>query len=167
MLLSWKPSCTPTRKHPTPKLEPSVYLRIMLTNIMLTNSAEAVAGRRAERDQALRRAPLRVAIVSDLLEEQWPSMDLVADMLTESFQTQPSYAVAATQIRPAMRCRLGKTPLVGNRRTVRNLDRLFNRFVDYPRWLRGRKKDFDLFHIVDHSYSQVVHVLPPQRTVVT
>jgi glycosyltransferase involved in cell wall biosynthesis len=134
---------------------------------MLTNNVEAADVRGGARDQAPHRARLRVAIVSDLLEEQWPSMDLVADMLTESFQTQPSSAVAATQIRPAMRWRLSKTPLVGNKRSVLNFDRLFNRFVDYPRWLRGRAKDFDLFHIVDHSYSQVVHVLPPQRTVVT
>ncbi len=134
---------------------------------MLTNNAEAVTDSPAGCDQAPFRSPLRVAIVSDFLEEQWPSMDLVADMLAESFQTQPSYAVAATQLRPAMRWRLSKTPLVGNKRTVLNFDRLFNRFVDYPRWLRGRTQDFELFHLVDHSYSQVVHVLPPQRTVIT
>jgi glycosyltransferase involved in cell wall biosynthesis len=39
--------------------------------------------------------------------------------------------------------------------------------VDYPRWLRGRTQDFEVFHVVDHSYSQVIHVLPPDRTVVT
>jgi glycosyltransferase involved in cell wall biosynthesis len=52
-------------------------------------------------------------------------------------------------------------------RAVLNGDRLLNRFVDYPRWLRGRTQDFELFHVVDHSYSQLIHVLPCERTVVT
>jgi glycosyltransferase involved in cell wall biosynthesis len=45
------------------------------------------------------------------------------------------------------------------------LDRLWFRFGDYPSLVRGLK--FDLFHIVDHSYSQLLHSLPPERTVVT
>jgi len=48
-----------------------------------------------------------------------------------------------------------------------NADRLLNRFWDYPRWLRPRVRDFDLFHLVDQSYSQLVHELPAHRTVVT
>src|SRR5206468_2493314 len=48
-----------------------------------------------------------------------------------------------------------------------NADRLLNRFWHYPQWLRTHHDQFDLFHIVDHSYSQLVHYLPPERTVVT
>jgi glycosyltransferase involved in cell wall biosynthesis len=110
---------------------------------------------------------LRVAMVSDFLEEQWPSMDLVADMLTECFQTQPTLGIDATQMRPPMRWRLTRTPLLGSKQTARNCDRVLNRFVDYPRWLRNRSKAFDIFHLVDHSYAQLVHALPPERTVVT
>ena len=112
-------------------------------------------------------APLRVAIVSDFLEEQWPSMDLVADMVTESFENQPAYGVAPTQLRPGMRRRLSSTPWLREQRGALNADRLWNRFVDYPRWLRARAQDFEIFHVVDHSYSQVIHVLPRERTVVT
>src|SRR5262249_20945394 len=35
---------------------------------------------------------------------------------------------------------------------------------DYPRHLRQRRNDFDLFHVVDHSYAQLVHALPAERT---
>jgi len=41
------------------------------------------------------------------------------------------------------------------------------RFVYYPRWLRGQSDDYDLFHIVDHSYSQLIRKLPRGRAVVT
>jgi glycosyltransferase involved in cell wall biosynthesis len=41
---------------------------------------------------------------------------------------------------------------------------LVNRLWDYPRHLRRRLHEFDLFHVVDHSYAQLVHVLPPERT---
>ncbi len=150
----------PTRRHLRPRLK---YLSIMLTN----DAATPVVSRPAGYEQVARELPLRVAIVSDLLEEQWPSMDLVADMLTQSFQTRPAYAVAPTQIRPPMRRRLSKAPLLGNNRAAVNGDRLLNRFVDYPRWLARRAQDFEIFHVVDHSYSQVLRVLPRERTVVT
>ena len=57
-------------------------------------------------------------------------------------------------------------PALGARR---NVDRLLNRMVDYPRALRqivGRG-EFDLFHLVDHSYGQLVPALPAGRVVVT
>lgn len=110
---------------------------------------------------------MRVAIVSDFLEEQWPSMDLMADMLTHSFEMQPDCGIVATQLRPAMRRRLTRVALPGAGPTFLNSDRLLNRFVDYPRWLRRTAQPFDLFHLVDHSYSQLIHALPPERTMVT
>ena len=118
-------------------------------------------------EQTDHRAALRVAVVSDYLEERWPSMDLVGDMLASFLQTQPPLGIEATQLRPLLRNRLSRIPLFGRRRTASNGDRLLNRFVDYPRWLRARVSNFDLFHVVDHSYSQLLHVLPKGRAVVT
>jgi glycosyltransferase involved in cell wall biosynthesis len=46
-----------------------------------------------------------------------------------------------------------------------SLDRLLFRFLDYP--ARVRRLDFDIYHVIDHSYSQLVHELPPGRAVVT
>jgi glycosyltransferase involved in cell wall biosynthesis len=48
-----------------------------------------------------------------------------------------------------------------------NADRFLNRFWDYPRVARRIRNDFDLFHLVDHSYGQLLQQLPPERTVVT
>ena len=45
--------------------------------------------------------------------------------------------------------------------------RLFNRFAVYPSWIVRNRNRFDLFHIIDHSYSQLIHHLPKDRCVVT
>jgi glycosyltransferase involved in cell wall biosynthesis len=38
---------------------------------------------------------------------------------------------------------------------------------DYPRYLRRVLGDFDLFHLIDHSYSHLLHELPAGRAMVT
>jgi glycosyltransferase involved in cell wall biosynthesis len=104
----------------------------------------------------------RLALLPDFPEEHWPSMDLVAEQLLLGLQSHhadqfnvervcPPYAHAATR-------------LLGNSGGAVNLDRLFNRFVNYPRYAKKIARDFDLFHLCDHSYSQVVHALPADRT---
>jgi len=94
-------------------------------------------------------------------------MDLVADMLHEQLTANYGSEFSCTRLRPHMRCRAQRFPLLGRRHFAWTADRLAGRFVDYPRWLRNQAGDFDLFHIIDHSYSQLVHELPPGRTVVT
>lgn len=101
-------------------------------------------------------SPLRVALVADLLSERWPSMDLVANMLFAEMRAPESdRSIRVDLLRPTM----------PNRGT--GLGRYFNRFWDYSRWLRKRAHDFDVFHIVDHSYAHLVHVLPAGRSIVT
>lgn len=115
----------------------------------------------------------RVAVVCDLLEERWPSMDLVADMLLRALGEMDAPGVVAERVQPPMRRRFTDEPGPGagadgyERRLRLNLDRGLNRFWDYPRLLRRRRGEFDVFHVVDHAYGQLVHRLPPQRTVVT
>lgn len=99
---------------------------------------------------------MRVAVICDFLEEQWPSMDLVGDMLFEHLQSVPG--IDAVRIRPPMKTRFA--------RVSANADRLLNRFYNYPRAV-SKLRDFDVFHIVDHSYAQLVHALPAGRVVVT
>jgi glycosyltransferase involved in cell wall biosynthesis len=108
---------------------------------------------------------MRVAIICDLLEENWPSMALVADSLLNELKAGHADEIAATRVRPPMRRRFTSNGTNGGKRF--NTDRLINRFRDYPRTLRRHKNDFDIFHIVDHSYAQLVHELPAQRTIVT
>jgi glycosyltransferase involved in cell wall biosynthesis len=110
---------------------------------------------------------LRVAIVADYLEEGWPSMDLVADMLFDRLQREHGSIVDATLVRPVMNRRLGRLPGSNRVAWLPSLDRVANRLWDYPRVVSAFDGRFDLFHIVDHSYAQLVHRLPPERTIVT
>jgi glycosyltransferase involved in cell wall biosynthesis len=111
--------------------------------------------------------PLKVAIIADLLEESWPSMDLVADMLVERLRADYRGQVEPTLIRPPLRARASKLPLAGALPPALTIDRFANRLWDYPRATREASSRFDLFHIVDHSYAHLVHTLPAERTLVT
>ena len=107
---------------------------------------------------------LRVALFADFLEEGWPSMDLVADMLLDRLTREHASGIDATLIRPALPRRLSR--LARNTRVV-GLDRVTGRMWDYPRLARTLADRYDIFHVVDHSYAQLVHELPGNRTVVT
>jgi len=119
------------------------------------------------RNQAGAPRPPRLALICDFLEERWPSMDLFGDMLFRSFTAEHASAIEVEQLRPALRHRFSKLPGLGRAGFFWNADRLLNRFHDYPVWLKKRAANFDLFHIVDHSYAQLVLDLPAERTVVT
>ena len=108
----------------------------------------------------------RVAIVADLAEERWHSMDLVAEILMLGLRSPKTRIVDATQIRPSMVRRLTRLPGVGRLSPATTADRIINRVWDYRRMLSMQADDFDLFHIVDHSYAHLVTVLPPDRSLV-
>ena len=110
---------------------------------------------------------LRVAIVCDYLEERWPSMDLIGDMLMQTLPAVSGGRVEAVQLRPRMNQRWSRLPVIGQSARMQLADRLTGRLWDYPRWLAPRVHDFDVFHVVDHSYAHVMRVLPAERTVVT
>jgi glycosyltransferase involved in cell wall biosynthesis len=107
----------------------------------------------------------RVALVSDLVEENWPSMDLVAEMLLEHLRREHHDIVSVTRICPPMRRRFTRDRSTNGKRF--NTDRLLNRFWDYPRVASRIRSEFDLFHIIDHSYAHLTHDLPPERTIIT
>ncbi len=92
-------------------------------------------------------------------------MDLTADMLCR-YLTGQDHIETAARLLPSLRSRFSRLPLVPAKH-ARNADRLINRFADYPRWLQKKQHDYDLFHIVDHSYAQLTRSLPPNRTIVT
>lgn len=107
---------------------------------------------------------VRLAVVCDYLEENWPSMDLCAQMLLKHLQSEHTASLQVTQVCPAFRWRFGRVPWLGKQRVALNGDRLLNRFWDYPHYLSQQVADFDLFHVSDHTYAQLVHVLPSERT---
>ena len=93
-------------------------------------------------------------------------MDLVAEILMLGLRTPKTRIVDATQIRPSMVRRLTRLPGVGRLSPATTADRIINRVWDYRRMLSMQADDFDLFHIVDHSYAHLVTVLPPDRSLV-
>lgn len=92
-------------------------------------------------------------------------MDLVADMLLHDLHQRHAGTIAASRLAPLMRRRFTRNGTMSGE--LFNADRLLNRFWDYPRFLRRQSAEFDLFHIVDHSYGQLAHELPPERTIIT
>jgi len=106
----------------------------------------------------------RLAIIPDYREEDWPSMDLCADMLTKYLQKEHNTVFDVQSICPPFSWRIKHIPKLGEKGFAYNSDRLLNRFWDYPQYLKKKVNEFDLFHVSDHSYAQLVHVLPPERT---
>ena len=113
--------------------------------------------------------PIRLGVVCDYLEERWASMDLVAEMVLDQLARRPAGEVAARAIRPAWQGRLDRLPLAGGSGLALNADRVANRYYDYPKHIRtvARSGEFDLYHLIDHSYAQLVPELPAGRAVVT
>jgi glycosyltransferase involved in cell wall biosynthesis len=91
-------------------------------------------------------------------------MDLCGEMLLDHLPRAGPFAVEAARVCPPFRRLATRLPVVGRRNGAFNADRLLNRFVLFPRFARRRIDQFDLFHVADHSYSQLVHVLPAGRT---
>ena len=110
----------------------------------------------------------RVAIVSDLREERWHSMDLVSEVLVNGLEAggDADRLVDPFVLCPAMVHRFTRVPLIGHRPIVGTADRVLNRYWDYPRWLQRHTSRFDLFHIVDHSYAHLAGVVPAGRAIV-
>src|SRR5580704_8134949 len=108
--------------------------------------------------------PLRVALCADFPEEGWPSMDRVAVMLLESLRRHHAATIEVTPVVPRF---VRRAMAIGCGHAAFTVDRILNRFWDYPRHAGTLQAEYDVFHVVDHSYSQLVHRLPPGRTVVT
>lgn len=106
----------------------------------------------------------RVALIADYCEEGWVSMDLVADMTFAELRA--SGALQGVQlVRPPMRRRFSEAGARAG--WPFTADRVLARHWDYPRTLRRLRGDFDLYHVVDHSYAHLALALPPGRTIVT
>jgi glycosyltransferase involved in cell wall biosynthesis len=111
--------------------------------------------------------PVRLALLCDFLEEGWPSMDLFGDMLARCYRRDHAAEISVEQLRPPLHPRFSRLPFRRGAASLWNTDRLINRFFDYPRWLKKQASRFDLFHLIDHSYGQLVRELPRGSTVVT
>jgi glycosyltransferase involved in cell wall biosynthesis len=106
----------------------------------------------------------RLGIFRDFPEEGWPSMDLCAEMLTRHLRHDCGERIAALDFCPPFRPRLQRLPWIGRQRRAFNADRLLNRLWDYPRHAARCRANAEFFHLVDHSYSQLINSLPAERT---
>jgi glycosyltransferase involved in cell wall biosynthesis len=136
---------------------------------MMLNNQELLASGTYARKQLFadrHKAPteLRLGLVCDFSEENWLSMDLVADMLEAQLQAGGPAEKRVQRIQPLMARRFRRFPFLSFKRIAWNGDRLLARFWDYPRFVRRKRDDFDCFHICDHSYAHLVHELPAART---
>jgi glycosyltransferase involved in cell wall biosynthesis len=105
----------------------------------------------------------RLALLRDFCEEDWPSMQLCADMLADKLRGGEADRLALIDVCPPLRRRMQRLPGIGRRRTAFNADRLLNRLWDYPRHVRRIAAGADLFHVADHSYAHLLHVVPAGR----
>ncbi len=112
-------------------------------------------------------APLRIGIVCDLVEELWPSMDLVADQLLRTLPLVPGARLDPVRIRPTMPRWTRTMARASGIRAIVNANRYLDRHRRYPAWLRRRRPPCDVYHVVDHTYAHLVHALPADHTVVT
>jgi glycosyltransferase involved in cell wall biosynthesis len=108
--------------------------------------------------------PVNVAVVADLIDEGWPSMDLVADMLM-SHLGRHGAPLAPVLLRPAFPRQTFSRVFGGNGRPL-TMERVAQRFWTYPRWLR-RQPGADVYHIIDHSYAHLASELPRGRVITT
>jgi glycosyltransferase involved in cell wall biosynthesis len=105
---------------------------------------------------------MKLGIVCDYLEEGWISMDICAQMLIDRSAQLNDSDIQPVQIRPPFQWRL--KPWEQHLPKYFNSNRFINRFIDYPRYLKPRTTDCELFHIADHSYAHLVRSLPAART---
>jgi glycosyltransferase involved in cell wall biosynthesis len=100
-------------------------------------------------------------LMAEMLVRHWPGGGVAGGDADGPNGAAP---ITAEAVRPAMVRRFGRLPSFGATRTALNADRLLNRHFDYPDRLRSLREGFDLFHVADHSYAHLVHVLPRRRT---
>jgi glycosyltransferase involved in cell wall biosynthesis len=104
---------------------------------------------------------LRLAVICDAVEEGWRSMDYVAEMLVKHLQEEHSDQFETVAITPRF---FRAFERIASGKSAFNADRAVTRFLTYPTSLLRSRSKFDLFHVADHSYAQLVHVLPRERT---
>lgn len=101
--------------------------------------------------------PLRLLVIADFLEEEWPSMDLSADMLFEFASRVPG--TTAVRLRPEMWMAARR---LHRSRRAKNLDRAAGRYLQYPLAVLAAR-GHSAYHIVDHSYAHLAFCLPRGR----
>jgi glycosyltransferase involved in cell wall biosynthesis len=109
---------------------------------------------------------MKLAVLSDFVEERWPSMDLVSDMFVAHAERLPGLELE--HIRPSLPTSLRALTVQGTgstfKRAGRPLALALGRYALYPLELPELRGRFDYFHVVDHSYAHLALALPAPQT---
>jgi glycosyltransferase involved in cell wall biosynthesis len=103
-----------------------------------------------------------VAILCDSPDEKWAAMDLVGEMLVQQVDRDHGERFLTIPVAIDIPRIARRTNVPGN--VAFNFDRLLGRYVSYAREIVPRRHAYDAFHVVDHSYAHLVHLLPAKRT---
>ncbi len=96
----------------------------------------------------------RIAVIADLIEEKWPSMDLAAEQLATHLSRLDG--VESVLIRPPLR-------VTRHGRPASTVQRALGRFVQLPIELSAKSVRADYFHVADHSYGHLALLFPRDR----
>ena len=96
----------------------------------------------------------RIAVIADLLEEKWPSMDLAAEQLALHLARRGN--VESVLVRPPLRVSRRDRPASA-------LERALGRFAQLPLELAATRFKADYFHVADHSYGHLALLFPGDR----
>jgi glycosyltransferase involved in cell wall biosynthesis len=107
----------------------------------------------------------RVAVICDLLEDRWFSMDLLADMLLENFDGASGVELERVrhELPPSLARLALKRGATARERWSKRIGLGLGRYAAYPLALYGQSRRFDWFHVVDHSYAHLALELPAGR----
>lgn len=110
---------------------------------------------------------IKLAVIHDMPEEGWTSMDQMGELVTSRVPMQARH-IRTTAIRHRLVPVASRVPLGPGHRQALLADRILNRMVLYPRRIRRQVSGrYGLYHVIDHSYAQLVHDLPHASTIVT
>jgi glycosyltransferase involved in cell wall biosynthesis len=107
---------------------------------------------------------LDLAVLLDAVEENWPSMDLVGEMFVDQCRSTFAARVEVQPMTLSIPRVVRRLPAAASKRLALNADRALARYVAYPLRAVAARRPGRLYHVVDHSYAQLVHALPATRT---
>jgi glycosyltransferase involved in cell wall biosynthesis len=105
-----------------------------------------------------------IAVFLDSPDENWLAMNLAGEMLLGEWKTSLAREVSPSAFTIDLPHVMRNLPRIGKTRAALQLDIAAGRFIVYPPRAVREARRHDFFHIVDHSYAQLVHVLPHRRT---
>jgi glycosyltransferase involved in cell wall biosynthesis len=104
-----------------------------------------------------------IAVFLDSPDENWLAMNLAGEMLLTEWRGSLVADVESSGFSIDLP-RIARRAVGLRAERTFNFDRGAGRFVVYPAIAMRERRRHDFFHVVDHSYAHLVHVLPHART---